>query len=243
LLVRCERAKCELATATDAHIWLPQYAGKSRTITISREFCRAAIEPYVRDAVELLARTISRSGLSVDAIDEVVVIGGSSRLWLLRQMLEEDPRFAGISFFPDKPEWDVARGAAVVDRHPGSYSLAETLGLELSDGSYFELIRPGDVPEAPASSINLALVEDVRAANIVIDRWSPDSEIHRELAAQFTVPALGFDQEAIDLSWCITKDLTLSVHGRSRASGNSSRIEREITRLRFGYRIGASTEE
>jgi molecular chaperone DnaK len=152
-------------------------------------------------------------------------------------VIEEDPRFGGISFFPDKPEWDVARGAAVVDQHPGSYTLAETLGLELSDGSHFELVRPGDVPGGPASSVNLALVEDVRAANIVIDRWSPDSVVNRELADQFIVKTLGFDEEAVDLSWNITKDLTLSVHGRSLAHGNDSKIDREITRLRFGYRI------
>jgi molecular chaperone DnaK len=237
LLVRCERAKCELATASEAHIWLPQYAGKSRTITVSKDFCRPAIEPYVNEAVELLARSISRSGLSVDAIDEIIVIGGSSKLWLLRQVIEEDSRFGGISFFPDKPEWDVARGAAVVDQHPGSYTLAETLGLELSDGSHFELVRPGDVPGGPAASVNLALVEDVRAANIVIDRWSPDSVVNRELADQFIVKTLGFDEEAVDLSWNITKDLTLSVHGRSLAHGNDSKIDREITRLRFGYRI------
>jgi molecular chaperone DnaK len=38
LLVRCERAKCELAAAPEAHIWLPQYGGKSRTFAVTREF-------------------------------------------------------------------------------------------------------------------------------------------------------------------------------------------------------------
>jgi molecular chaperone DnaK len=236
LLVRCERAKCELSSAAEAHIWLPEYAGKSRTIPVSRDFCRPAIEPYVRGAIEMLARAISRAGLSVDAIDEIIVIGGSSRLWLLREMLESDPRFQAASSFPDKPEWDVARGASVVDRHPGSYSLAETIGLELSDGSYFELARPGDAPCERISSVNLALVEDVRAANVVIDRWTPGYEAQRELASQFSVPTLGFDQEAVDLSWNITEDLTMAIEGRSPAYGNDS-IKREISRLRFGYRI------
>ncbi len=236
LLVRCERAKCELSSTTEAHIWLPQYAGKSRTITVSREFFRPAIEPYITESIDLLAQSISRAGLNADAIDELIIIGGSSRLWLLREMIESDPRFSAISSFPEKPEWDVARGAAVVDQHPGSYSLAETIGLELSDGSYFELGRPGDAPSERRSSVNLALVEDVRAANIVIDRWAGDSEGQRELASQFSVPTLGFDQEAVDLSWHMTEDLTMAIEGRSPAYGNG-KVKREISRLRFGYRI------
>jgi molecular chaperone DnaK len=240
LLVVCERAKRELATRPETDIWV-QYAGVSQVSKISREFCRPAIEPYVRDAIQVLAKSISRSGLSIDAIDEIIVIGGSSRLWLLREMMEE--HFGAIALFPEKPEWDVARGAAIVDQRPGSYALAETIGLELSDGSYFELARPGDAPANRVSCVNLALVEDVKAANVVIDRWDRDSEARRELAAQFTIPTLGFDQEAVDLTCHITEDLTLSIEGRSPAHGNGSVTKREITRLRFGYRIDTPLEE
>ncbi len=242
LRVQCEFAKCHLATSEEVPIRV-QYASKPQTLILSREFCRPAIEPLVKEAIDILATTVSRSGLSVDAIDQVIVIGGSSRLWLLRQMIEDDARFAGIATFPDKPEWDVARGAAIVDQSPGKHSLAETIGLELSDGSYFELARPGDAPTPERCLISLALVEDVKAANVVIDRWDRDSEAHHELAVQFSVPTLGFDQEAVDLSWNITDDLTLSIEGRSRVHGNGAITRREITRLRFGYSIDTPSEK
>ena len=137
----------------------------------------------------------------------------------------------------------MARGAAVIDQHPGSYSLAETIGLELSDGSYFEMARPGDHPGDQVRSVSLALIEDVPAANVVIDRWEGDPDICRELAVQFTVPALGFDQEAVELSWRLTEDLTLSVEGKNQARGKESFTEREITPLRFGYRIEGGAQE
>jgi molecular chaperone DnaK len=242
LRVQCEFAKCHLAVSKEVPIQV-QYAGKPQTLILDREFCRPAIEPLVKDAIDVLATSVSGAGLSTDAIDQVIVIGGSSRLWLLRQMIEDDPRFAGIATFPEKPEWDVARGAAIVDQSPGEHSLAETIGLELSDGSYFELARPGDAPTPERCLISLALVEDVKAANVIIDRWDHDSAAHRELAVQFSVPVLGFDQEAVDLSWNVTEDLTMSVEGRSRAHGNDSVTRREITRLRFGYSISAPSEK
>jgi molecular chaperone DnaK len=243
LLTECERAKCKLSDDNEAYIQLPEYAGKPLISPIDRDFCRPVIEPIVRDAIELLAAAISRAKLSCDAIDEIVIIGGSSRLWLLREMLEADERFAGRSFFAGNPEWDVARGAAVIDQHPGSYALAEIIGLELSDGSYFEMARPGDHPGDQMRSVSLALIEDVPAANVVIDRWEGDPDTCRELAVQFTVPALGFDQEAVELSWRLTEDLTLSVEGKNQARGKESFTEREITPLRFGYRIEGGAQE
>jgi molecular chaperone DnaK len=119
LRVHCEIAKCHLATDRETNISV-HYGGAFQALPISRDFCRPVIEPRVCGAIDLLARTIKHAGLSVDAVEEIIVIGGSSRLWLLREMIQNDPGFAGIARFPKEPEWDVAKGAAVIDRHPGT---------------------------------------------------------------------------------------------------------------------------
>jgi molecular chaperone DnaK len=243
LRVHCEIAKCHLATNNETNISLVEYGGKPQIFAISRDFCRPVIELLVRGAIDLLVNTIRRAGLSVDAIEEIIMVGGSSRLWLLREMIQNDPRFGGIARFPREPEWDVAKGAAIIDQHPGAYSLAETIALELSDGSYFELARPGDTADNSRCSVSLALVEDTRTANVVIDRWHSDTEGRRELACQFGIPTQGFDLEAINLSWRITEDLTVAVEGRSYAHGDGGAEQREITRLRYGYHIGIPVQE
>jgi molecular chaperone DnaK len=234
LRVKCERAKCDLSKEDGAYIQLQQYAGRARVFHLTRSFCRPAVQPLATRAIDLLAFAISGAGLSADQIDQIIVIGGSSRLWLLRELFESDDRFASSAYFSEKPEWDVARGAAVVDHSPGCYAVAETIGLELSDGSHFALVRPGDRIDGKKRSISLALVEDVRAANVVLVKWGDAGESHRELADQFTVETQGFDQEAVDLSWQLTEDLTLAVYGRSKARGLTSE-KREITPIRFGY--------
>jgi molecular chaperone DnaK len=237
LRVECERAKCDLSKEDESYIQLQQYGGSARVFRLTRSFCRPALLSTVKRAIDLLAFAISGAGLSPDAIDQIIVIGGSSRLWLLRELFESDDRFASSAYFSEKPEWDVARGAAVLDSAPGCYSVAETIGLELSDGDHFELVRPGDRIDGRKQSISLALVEDVRAANVVLVKWGDAGASHRELADQFTVETQGFDLEAVDLSWELTEDLTLAVDGRSKARGLTSE-RREITPIRFGYDIG-----
>ena len=236
LLVQCELAKRGLSAKTSAPIQLMQYGGRSHVFTLTRDFCRPAVEPLVSSAIDLLTSAISGAGLSPDAVDQIIVIGGSGRLWLLREFLEADERFANSTYFSENPEWDVARGAAVVDNSPGCYSVAETIGLELSDGSYYELVRPGDRIDGRKRTVSLALVEDVRAANVVLDRWGDTGQANRQLAGQFTVATQGFDLEAVELSWELTEDLTLAVDGRSKARGLTSEC-REITPVRFGYDI------
>jgi molecular chaperone DnaK len=242
LLRQCEWAKRQLSTKETTDIQLMQYGGRSRVFRLTRAFCQPTVERLAFKAIDLLSSAISGAGLSPDAIDQIIVIGGSSRLWLLRQILESDERFASSVYFSENPEWDVARGAAVVDSSPGCYSLAETIGLELSDGSYYELVRPGDRIDGRKRTVSLALVEDVRAANVILDKWSDTGQVNRELADQFTIETQGFDLEAVEVSWQLTDDMTLAVEGRSKARGLASE-RREITPVRFGYDIRNEIEE
>jgi molecular chaperone DnaK len=86
-------------------------------------------------ALDLLATTIAADGLSTDAIDDIIVIGGCSQLGLFREFLRNDARFRGRYTLADSPEWDVANGAAVVGEQPGCFVLGESLALQLSDGN------------------------------------------------------------------------------------------------------------
>jgi molecular chaperone DnaK len=234
LVFRCEAAKIALSRRTEVDLVLESYDDKPASLLLSRRDCGAIVGRYVRQAVELLAHAIREARLSRDELQDVIVIGGSSQLWLLAEMLGRE--FPGRYKLAENPEWDVAHGAAIVEQNPGKFTLAETLGLRLSDDSYFELVRPGDRPSDGASSLSLALVEDSSAANIIIDRWTNDYD-HPRSALQFAISSLGFDQEEVSLSYRLTEDLTFHIAGQSRSRGPSSLVERETGELRFGYEM------
>lgn len=236
LLVQAERAKRLLRDKPETVVALEQYAGAPAQVILTRDLARSVVEPHVRAGIELLAATVQESGIPFDALDETIAIGGSSRLWLLSQRLEEDSRFMASFRQADNPEWDVAHGAALVEERPGRYALAETLALQLSDRTYHELVRPGDAPMSEDREVSVSLIEDAKQANLVVDRWR-DGEPPTN-ALQFSVRSLGFLEDEIRLKYRITDELTLRVNASSLSLGNGHAEVREFAQLRFGYRLG-----
>ena len=236
LRYRCELAKCSLADSPETQVSLFNYDGESETVELTRALCEPIAESYVRTALDLMESCIVDARLSLDAVDEIIIIGGCSRLWLFREMLHDDLRFRGRYTLAEDPEWDVAHGAAMIEAHPGCFVLGESLGLQLSDGSRLELASSGERSGSAKKSVSLALVEDSKAANIIIDRRI-DEYAERQTALQFSVPTQGFDLEDVRLDYSLTEDLTFHVSGCSAARNNASRVERETGELRFKYSL------
>jgi molecular chaperone DnaK len=234
LVFRCELAKCALSNHLEVPLGLESYDERPATVVVTRKDCEAVVARYTRQAVELLANAIREARVSRDDIQEIIVIGGSSQLWLLPETLGRE--FPGKFKLAENPEWDVAHGAAIVDQNPGNFTLAETLGVRLSDDRHFELACPGGRPVQEPSRLSLALIEDSKAANIIVDKWTTDHP-QAQTALQFAVQSMGFDQEEIFLRYRLTEDLTFQIIGQSRSRGPASLIERETGDLRFGYEM------
>ncbi len=111
-----EKAKCELSTAMEANINLPfitatQAGPKHLTMTLTR----AKFEQLIADQIERLVgpckQALSDAKFTADDVDEVVLVGGSTRIPKVRQIVKEifgkDPN---QSINPDEV---VAMGAAV----------------------------------------------------------------------------------------------------------------------------------
>jgi molecular chaperone DnaK len=238
LRIKCETAKCQLSSQESTQILLTSYGGQTLNEKVDRTWFESLISAHVDLAVELLSKTIERAKLSFDAINRLIVIGGSSNLRLLHSTLSTDKRFAGAILTSDGAEWAVAEGAAMVEGSKGGYETAESIGIILSDNSYYELIQPGERVSASPRNVSLSLVEDSRQANIIIAKRGLEG--HDGTPArilEFGVGTLGFDLEHIDLSYSISDDLILRVEALSRALGSGSRGVREYDKLRFGYHL------
>ena len=238
LRIKCETAKCQLSKQESTQILLTSYGGQTLNETVDRTWFESLISAHVDLAVELLSKTIESAKLSFDAINRIIVIGGSSNLRLLHSTLSADKRFAGAILTSEEAEWAVAEGAAMVEGSTGGYETAESIGIILSDNSYYELIQPGERAFGSPRSISLSLVEDSRQANIIIAKRGLDGHAGTPARIlEFGVGTLGFDLEHIDLSYSISDDLILRVEALSRALGSGSRGMREYDKLRFGYQL------
>ncbi|MBR4395856.1 MAG: molecular chaperone DnaK [Eubacteriaceae bacterium] len=111
-----ERAKCELSTMTTTNINLPFITStadgpKHMDITLTR----AKFESLVADLIEATAgpvrKAIEDSNLTVDQIDKVILVGGSTRIPAVQAKVEElthKEAFKGVN-----PDECVALGAAI----------------------------------------------------------------------------------------------------------------------------------
>ena len=111
-----ERAKIELSTLPSAEVHLPFLAAdtsgpKHLKATLTRASFEQMIAEWVGRAIACCERALADAGLAADAIDEVLLVGGSTRIPLVQARVE--------AFFgrpPSKvvhPDEAVALGAAV----------------------------------------------------------------------------------------------------------------------------------
>jgi len=200
--------------------------------------------PFVEAAVTTLADAIVSAGISPERVDQILVIGGSSRLPLLRETLESDQRFRARLHWPSEPDWAVANGAAVLEGRPGCFSLAETISLELSDSDQFPLATPGDTTPGPVSTLNLAIIDQKAPglrghdARIILNRIRP-GELKCSPLRRFTVPVQGYVEEEVHLQYRLTSDQTFWIQASAPKTGRSA-VVRETEELRFVYRLEGS---
>ncbi len=112
----CEKAKCELSTAMEANINLPFISAtaegpKHLTMTLTRAKLDQLCEPVFQRLVDPCKRALSDAKLSSDAIDEVVLVGGSTRIPRVRAIAKD--LFAKEPNKSVNPDEVVAIGAAI----------------------------------------------------------------------------------------------------------------------------------
>jgi Fe-S protein assembly chaperone HscA len=112
LRLSAERCKLELSAQPEGemHVSLPE-SGVQWRRRFQREQFEALIEPLVERTITCSRRALADAGLATGAIDEVVLVGGSTRVPLVRRRVEA--YFGRKPHTELNPEEVVALGAAV----------------------------------------------------------------------------------------------------------------------------------
>lgn len=235
ILVKAERAKRVLSDDDDTSIFLGSYGelGAFRE-PLSYEWFEAIIEPEINKAMKCLEDTISDSGVGLANIDRVVMIGGSSNLRPLLERMEE--KYGDKIFFPDETMWSIGDGAARLSINPGMYYAAQDLGLILSDGSYFPILRKGEKVKGWNSSTSFGLVDHTEDARLIF-AGSRDLDRASDRYWVFTVPQYGFLQEKIILKSSFDDNLIFKVAAKSSMKPSKHWATWDYDRLKCYYRL------
>jgi heat shock protein 1/8 len=158
LRTACERAKRQLSTATQATIEIDAlFDGKDLTTSLTRARFEDICSSFFQTCLEPLDRVLSDSKLSKSQIDEIVMVGGSTRIPKIQDMVSKYfGKKINLSINPDE---SVAYGAAVQAAILSGHKSEETdkmilvdvtplsLGIETAGGIMTKIIeRNSSVP-------------------------------------------------------------------------------------------------
>ncbi|HVF09708.1 MAG TPA: molecular chaperone DnaK [Abditibacteriaceae bacterium] len=236
-----EKAKIELSSATQTNVNLPFItADQNGPKHLNLDITRAKFQELTHDLLERtrqpFERALSDAGLKAGDIDEVVLVGGSTRMPavidLVKKMLGKDPHM-GVN-----PDEVVAVGAAIQANNlanPGSVGAGMvlvdvtplSLGVETAGGVFTKMIeRNTPIPHKKAETFTTYSDFQPSVEIKVLQGERPMAQDNKMLGV-FTlseIPPAPRNVPKIEVTFDIDANGILNVHAREQATGKEQKI-------------------
>jgi molecular chaperone DnaK len=234
-----EKAKIELSGVREAEINLPFIisSGRNEALHLQRVLTRAEFETLTVDlverTVEIMRQTLDDAGIGRDEIEEVVMVGGMTRVPRVERSVAE---FFGRE--PCKgvhPDEVVAlgaaiQGAALVDQTEKMILLdvtPHTLGVMVAGGMFEPLIPQNTTVPTSRTKMFTTSRDNQTAVKILVMQGEHERAEENELLGEFILDGLRrapAGQVEIDVTFEINADGIVSVHARDLETGHEQAI-------------------
>jgi len=253
LITECERAKIALSGVQSEPIQTGRayFRGDKRydvDEVIQRSELDDIVSSDIENAIAQVELTLRRAGISPHAVDLVLLIGGSSKMPLVRDRLRElfGHRITEI----EHADTVIAEGAAVIDALGFHPMLSRSICVELADDSLYQVFTEGSlaVPDLCKKTLNFYCTDnrDGEAKLIVKDSSNGFRSSKPALKHILTIPVSAelpkpYNHERVTVDFWLDDDLIVNVRGRAatQTEGNSC----EIFDLCYGLKLHDSGGE
>ncbi|MCD2202515.1 molecular chaperone DnaK [Halobacterium sp. KA-6] len=233
-----EEAKIELSSRKETTVNLPFVtATDSGPVHLEQDITRAKFESLTADLIERTVgpteQALEDAGLSKNDIDEVILVGGSTRMPQVQEKVEEL-----VGQEPKKnvnPDEAVALGAAVqggvlsgevddivlVDVTPLS------LGIEVKGGLFERLIEKNTAIPTTASKVFTTAADNQTSVQIRVFQGEREIANENELLGDFQltgIPPAPAGTPEIEVTFEIDADGIVNVEAEDKGSGNAESI-------------------
>ncbi len=234
-----EKAKCELSSVEETEVNLPFIISNARNeaLHLQRVLSRTQLEELCRDlvdrTVQTCEQTLEEAGLEKDEIEEVILVGGMTRMPLVQRAVaecfEKEPS-KGVH-----PDEVVGIGASI----QGSALVADTSDMILLDvtphtlgimvvGGYFEELIPLNttVPTS-RSKVFTTVRENQTAVKILVLQGESHRADENELLGEFILTGLRrapAGEVEVEVTFEINADGIVSVQAKDLDTGMQQSI-------------------
>src|ERR1039457_6242543 len=239
-------AKISLSTESAAHFDMELPNGDRYQREIPRAVFEMLIEPVLERTAGPCKQALKDAGLTPEKIDEVVLVGGSTRIPAVRQLVDDLFHLKARGKKPHielNPDEVVALGAAVqADILAGASKTTEemllldvtplSLGIEALGGTVARIIqRNSTIPASATEHFTTGVDGQTNVAIHVVQG-------ERELAADCRslarfdlkgIPPMSAGMPRIEVKFLIDADGILQVSAREQRSGQAAEIEVKAT--------------
>lgn len=238
-----EKAKIELSSSSSTEINLPYIMPvdgipKHLVKTLSRAKFEQLIDRYVKATIEPCRKALADAGIKASDVDEVILVGGSTRIPIIQQTVEE---FFGKT--PSKgvnPDEVVAIGAAiqgaVLSGDVKDVLLLDvtplSLGIETLGGVMTKLIESNTtIPTKKSETFSTAADSQTSVEIHILQGERPMASGNKSIGRFFLdgIPPAPRGIPQIEVTFDIDANGILHVSAKDKATGKSQQIRIEAS--------------
>ncbi len=237
-----EDAKKELSIAETVEIEIPEIIpGGSFHQLVTRKQYEQQIQDLVAKTCRITLDTLAAHRLSPNDVDRLVLVGGSSRIPLVQQMLAST---IGEPYLADHVDEVVAQGAAILatdlsgvaeagpDLAPieVTNATARSLGIRAAGDKFVRVIPRGTSLPATARKVFTTAYDHAERTDVVVFQGEHERCSDNEQIGGFGVVGIERSragQTKIQVEFELDPDDILTVSARDQATGQSGRIRIE----------------